>query len=269
MTVKYNLITHTFDNWEDLSEHLNTYSSFPWYIFRGQRNSKWLLESTLSRELKKVKDPNKTKLAQEHLDRFKLNIRGRRGFNPPFLLENELWALGQHFGLYTPLLDWSQSPYVALFFALSSNEKSETDYRSLWCLNTSDIDRINHWHKINQGDDALIIELVNPNLDENNRLVNQNGLFTKMSVDADIESWATTCKESVEYEVVVKINISEKIRDEALLFLDLMNINYSSLFPDLIGSSLDANIRIEQVDYLKERRDAVWDEYRKMKSVNK
>lgn len=48
-----------------------------------------------------------------------------------------------------------------------------------------------------------------------------------------------------------------------------MNINYSSLFPDLIGSSLDANIRIEQVDYLKERRDVIWDEYRKTKTDNK
>lgn len=218
MTKTNNLSTLTIDNWEDLSKRLNTYSSFPWYIFRGQRNSKWLLEPTLSRELKKVKEPDKNKLEKEHLERFKLNIRGRRGINPPLLTENELWALGQHFGLHTPLLDWSQSPYVALFFALSSNKKSETSYRSLWCLNTWDIDRINNWHKKNEGDDALIIELVNPNLDENNRLVNQNGLFTKMSVDADIESWATKCKEEVEYEVVVKINISEKLEMKHYFF---------------------------------------------------
>ncbi|PKP31027.1 MAG: FRG domain-containing protein [Bacteroidetes bacterium HGW-Bacteroidetes-17] len=259
----------TIKSWNKLAKEINKFANFPWYIYRGQRRSDWLLESTLSRVLKKIKIPDKNSLAEEHLEKFKLCIRGRRGSNPAKLSENELWALGQHFGLHTPLLDWSQSPYVALFFAFSSIKKSETGYRSLWVLNSHDIERINSWYKKEKKETAEYhIELINPILDENSRLVNQNGLFTKLDIDTDIERWVTNCAEDINWLTLVKINISEKLRDEVLVFLDLMNISYSSLFPDLFGSSMDSNIRLEQADYLKSQRQKIWDAFEKIKTTH-
>ncbi|MFA7092020.1 MAG: FRG domain-containing protein [Arcobacteraceae bacterium] len=84
---------------------------------------------------------------------------------------DELWALGQHFGLATPLLDWSRSPYVALFFAL--NNCSKTENGVLYALVESDIEEINKRKCKNQQG----VHIVNPLTNFNTRLVNQRGLF--------------------------------------------------------------------------------------------
>lgn len=256
-----NIYSKTVENWDDLTSSINsTFVDFPNYIFRGQAQSDWLLESTLSRALKKIKYKHKEELVKEHLERFRLAIRGRRGLNPRELKENELWALGQHFGLHTPLLDWTQSPYVALFFALANLKKSATGYRTLWGLHSTDTEEINEFHaKKNPKDSKWKVELINPILDENNRLVNQNGLFTKINVNSDIEKWVTEGP-NIEWVTLYRIDFPDGIRDTALGSLDLMNINYSSLFPDLFGSSMDSNSKLEQTDYLVKQQEKVWKE---------
>ena len=90
------------------------------YIWRGHRCDNWELESTLDRLIKKAKIA-KTKrwdFSRLHLEQFQYAVRGRRGPTPSVITnENEWWALGQHHGLATPLLDWTSSPFVAAYFA--------------------------------------------------------------------------------------------------------------------------------------------------------
>jgi len=52
----------------------------------------------------------------------------------------ELYALMQHHGLPTRLLDWSESPLVALYFALTS-EPTSTAHRAVWVLNPYDLNK--------------------------------------------------------------------------------------------------------------------------------
>jgi hypothetical protein len=67
-------------------------------------------------------------IIEEHLKKFKVFVRGRfPNLNDYHHDDNEIWAIGQHYGLKTPLLDWSVSPYVALFFAFEGQNKRENE----------------------------------------------------------------------------------------------------------------------------------------------
>lgn len=83
------------DDWDSLRYTINKYfAHWPEYIFRGQAQDNWLLESTLTRALRKINSTDKDDIVAKHLKRFQLETRGRRGENPRSLNENETWALG-------------------------------------------------------------------------------------------------------------------------------------------------------------------------------
>lgn len=110
----------TVNYWESLVTTLDDYfKHFNGYIFRGQADAEWKLESTLARALKstRLKSKEREQLEHAHLTNFRANLRGRSNYDLGNVSDDELWALGQHFGLFTPLLDWTRSPYVALYFS--------------------------------------------------------------------------------------------------------------------------------------------------------
>lgn len=113
------------------------------YIWRGQRNSNWELESTLDRLIRtaNIKKAKQYDFSQKHLEQFKFATRGRRGQNPRAIeTENEWWALGQHHGLATPLLDWTTSPFVAAYFAFIDKGAPQTKHRAIYALHKPSIE---------------------------------------------------------------------------------------------------------------------------------
>jgi len=226
------------------------------YIFRGQRVSSWKLESSLDRALKDLRQQTSAaRIATRHLREFRLAIRGRRGMHPKDLREREQWALGQHYGLWTPLLDWTESPFVALYFAFEEPSQREKGARAVFALSRPLVQSKSTSIAQKQVDSAArpdIIEIITPMTDENARLVSQGGLFTRGTFGVHIERWINTnFKGSKASGALVKIVVPEKKGDrvEILRTLNRMNVNHRSLFPDVSGSVIFCNMRLSVAGY--------------------
>ena len=210
------------------------------YVFRGHASENWKLESTLKRALDDGDEKELEILEEQSLESFKKYSLGKRGHNPPSLTENEWWALGQHFGLNTPLLDWSESPYVAAFFAFNS-QNNETDNVVIWLLSRS----VNKKPCIDKLKKENHIEFLTPYLDENARLINQRGLFVRTPNMQCVTEWIKNIqiKGSID---LARILVPKSEKEFALDSLDKMNINEFTLFPDLSGSAKYANYIVER-----------------------
>lgn len=231
----------TLSSWKYFADYINNEMlEHVAYVYRGHANSTWKLEPTLDRV---IKDPASTQ-REDHLTRFKFETRGRRGSNPPLIEnENDWWALGQHHGLNTPLLDWTESPFVALFFAASSAQKEKTKNLSVFAFYQGAPDRINK--RINENDEIELVnnhkptvKIVRPLSDENKRLVSQRGLFTRGPNNINLEAWVRkfNCFKPSSL-ILLKITIPNTDISNCLRFLNRMNINHSTLLPDLMGAS--------------------------------
>lgn len=231
-SVTSDIVCDSWNGFLDFFHHENALKQNQGYVFRGHASENWKLESTLKR---KVHDSDAKKLEEKILEIFKKHCLGRRGHNPPKLSESEWWALGQHFGLDTPLLDWSDSPYVAAFFAFNSENK-ETDNVVVWLL----FKGVNNNEGVKDLKSEHHIEFLTPYLDENARLINQRGLFVRTPNMECITEWANILKENGTCNLG-RILIPRSEKGFALDSLDKMNINAFTLFPDLSGSAKYAN----------------------------
>lgn len=264
-----------FSSWRDFASYvIDKFSNTRYYIFRGQRSQNWLLETTLDRLLKKIQTDGEWLSSEriprkEHLERFQLAARGRLVNTPEYKEENEWWALGQHHGLATPLLDWTKSPFVAAYFAFIGEDDSEniTDYRMVYALsinltqNKSDAIQLNH----NGHGPPDIIEFFEPLSNENPRLVNQNGLFSKGCDYRNIESWVKDHFAGSKKSVLIKMSIPNRDRKECLQVLNSMNINHLTLFPDLFGTSKYCNLALRLIEAFKNHKEEMMGDIKEQK----
>lgn len=232
-------------------------------VFRGHRRYDWSMTPTLGRLA-----PSgiiTQRLADTQLALFRQAIRGRTTDHVLLVdeeQEDELWSIGQHHGLMTPLLDWTYSPYVALFFAFlkeDQNDENDNPYRVVHVLNKS---------FVADDDKCPDIRVFEPKKDDYGRLVSQAGLFTFSPYDATIENRLAeilgsdefdddelrTASEEDETEIlakyICKIYIKNEDRQGCLKHLRRMNVHHASLFPDLIGASDYCNILITEKEHL-------------------
>lgn len=212
------------------------------YIYRGQRNDAWQLEPTLIRQVRKSRIPYAI-ILKNHLENFKYSSRGRASYLKEILNdENELWSIGQHNQLVTPLLDFTYSPYVAAYFAFYQ-ESFESNFRIVYALSQN--------HVINQIND--LVELYKPLSGHNPRLLNQSGLFVKFKVNDPLETCISRfCLANPDLPKKGKlmiIRIPNRDREVCLKSLNKMNINHNSLFPDLYGASIYCNTMLDIDNY--------------------
>ncbi len=245
--VKDGMKVYTLSSWKYFSDFINQQLlQYEQYIFRGQSASKWKLESTLDRTLKNIAVNERPGVRNKHLENFKYAVRGRRGPNPASLKdENDWWALGQHHGLATPLLDWTESPFVALFFAFEDEDTGGDDFRAVWAISQYAIQ--NKSRELRRSHTSRsrppICEIIRPMSDENSRLVSQRGLFLRGEDGVPIDSWIREHYVDDTHFRLMKLRIPDTERERCLRWLNQMNINRLSLFPDLHGASQYCNLK--------------------------
>lgn len=226
------------ENWQHFSQIINdtTDKLSDDMIYRGHRRADWQLESTLARPF--GGGSILPRISKSLLDRFRLAMRGR-GYDLTQKEDNEIWAFGQHFGLATPMLDWTASPFVALFFAFSKDDLEHEKPNP-----TRAVFRINR---------SLVSEVIpdlffEPTLGENARLVNQAGLFTVTPEGSDnlVSSIVNAIADGFNVDpddpgafskYICKFHIPSHDRMACLNSLRCMNIHHANLFPDPLGAS--------------------------------
>jgi hypothetical protein len=223
------------------------YSGAIW--FRGQARKSWKLAPGY---LRLENAPSESTL----LKRFKQNAAMLLDRDPKDSFD---WLfLMQHYGLPTRLLDWSESPLVALYFAVEENEKHASEDAALWCLRPSDLNKkanIQDDHEeffIPSFDDQ---ELQNYSLESlasgpkrtrllpiatiatrnNSRIQAQLGVFTIHHLDE------VAIEEIGDASHVVKYTIPASKRSSILDQLRLLGFSKFSMFPEL--ASIGENIK--------------------------
>jgi hypothetical protein len=246
------------------------------YGFRGHADHQWKLEPTAMRFIDQIEAAHPERKAdrvrtgelalKRLLEAFRTNLIVNHDLPEEAVERIDLWQYGQHFGLPSPLLDWTHSPYVALFFALSSPTRSELDSRCVWVLNLEMLGFLNRAvleevrpkHEDRLHGELLdqqfpLLEIVEEVSQHNRRVAFQQGFFTKHVHYRSLEIWLTRIVKQLHFNrgdrPVLQKHIfpcTEPQRLAVLDKLDKMNINNRTLFPDVYGSvkgAIDSTIR--------------------------
>jgi len=232
-------------------------------IYRGQ-SKYWKLSSELERRIPE-RCPKKflpqmrscyQKLSNKTLNKFRELSHGLPEIKDN-LSDNELWALGRHYGLISPLLDWTESPYVAAFFAFYDlSKKVDISMNPPLITKRSNV----YVYSLLLTNNMFVknkFEIVKLPRYFGTRIWAQAGLFTKLDSKQhiDIESYLTYRKMAY---CILCYKIPFSAGYEALSDFKKMNISYSRLFPDLFGAALEANIDDTSILSGKMRNAILW-----------
>jgi hypothetical protein len=254
------------ESWEDYKEQVRLdYAEEVMGIsplFRGHARSEWRLASPWDRRLEswgldaggKINRKGHEYLLAKILRDFKDLAIGLPGLKSRELDELDWWALGRHHGLVTPLLDWTRSPYVAAFFAFTgfieqvspgSTASGYIDAREFVSANMSAPVAIWAFMVGNSIDKATEVKILNPRIDMGHRQRAQRGLFTQLTHDEyfDMEDYLSSLEFGDDLPLR-KYLIPGREAAKAITDLRMMNITFSTLFPDLEGAALQANFEV-------------------------
>jgi len=239
-------------SWDEFDNIVKPRNYRKW-IYRGQPDASWELESSLFRAFQTAeiihslaqpgysKKFDRTKHERVMIDKFKRNAHLYLSHLPNEKDKLSWVSLMQHYGAPTRFLDFTYSPYVAAFFCL---EKGEGD-SAIYSLNHDAITQSKRNNKNNPKDNAFQWFLNKGTLKEatfhtfepsysNDRLLAQQGLFV-------MPNFIHTSHEDIlnDYKLssndLTKYIIPRKLRKDGVRHLSQMNITSTIMYPGLEG----------------------------------
>lgn len=196
--------------------------------FRGHGSAEHLLKPTLDRDHSFNDDHERQQCIDHLLQEFRREAI-LIGTHDRLTEDNDrLELLARHHGLPSPLLDWTQSPFVAAYFALVDAREGEPC--AVWTLDLSKLDT--------ESPDFEIINDVDK-IQWNERALRQRGVFLRIST-------ARGPLEEILSAGLTKFVIEVEADDRRLALeeLDEMMVNGTNLFYDYAGAADTAAARI-------------------------
>ena len=236
------------------------------YVFRGQSNADWGLNSTLERIIgSRWCSQQARKFEDYSLNTFKSKYHIYSGTE--HLPKSKLsWlSVMQHYGVPTRLIDFTTSPYVALYFALESYDPLSRNDIAIFAIDYSAITEQSIEHirgrdklfketraSISGNQDKIFDEVVDrysydiawitEPIELNARIDRQSGTFL---VSGNLERTIASILSQPLYEKCqkIKIRIPFSLYEPIFVSLRKMSINSKSIYGDLSG--LAKSIRME------------------------
>lgn len=206
-------------------------------LFRGQCNSSWGLETTLEREFGL---PISLKQYHRYLLRIKPAVESytdrKWEVDPDEKFSNDyignlpaypFMVYARHHGFPSPLLDWTRSPYIALFFAFRNAKNSENVaiYAYIERPEGGKASSLNAPHIVGQGPYVTTHPMHFTQQTEYTICIRQSeDVWTYASHDSCLD------RADDSQDFVRKIIMSGSMSEEVLMRLDSMNINAYTLF---------------------------------------
>lgn len=247
---------NSFTEWSQIRGYLDAFAGD--WIFRGQLDASWGLDTSLDRATSLI-----PKQMAEHLV-YRAFTRNAHNYlqaheMPVDLLE--WFALMQHHGAPTRLLDWTHSPYAACFFAVE-NAITKNGECAVWAVDGSwlkqqgrdvirrhlshdpkyqnfktgsDIWDKDDFHAIFHEHKLPVVMPAEP-YRRNQRLTIQSGLFLcPGNVNKGFQGNFGEYDQDELEKHAIKTVIPNKLRVEILTDLNYMNVNRATLFPGIDG----------------------------------
>jgi hypothetical protein len=154
---------------------------------------------------------------------------------------DQWWALGRHYGLVTPLLDWTEKPFVAVFFALSELYREMTEAGGSITFSDQEVAifRLFHNEELTSLEDHGL-RVIRPLVDELGRLQSQRGVFTWLDSEEFFELQGFLDAKRMG-KLLTKIRLSDQALMDGLRDLRNHGVDHRLLFPDLVGAAQHAN----------------------------